>query len=292
MHWQDPVYLWAELLPGVLACAWILSEWQCYHRFRDFCDPRVMGIVTPWKQRIAAMLMLLFGLSAVIALLAGPMRGQESAALEVSEIQFMLDLQSLDGRPGSFWEGLESSVQALAEQIPKARFAFSIAAAPPRMLVYPTADARGLQIMVSGLRFAPQRDAQADLGMVLSKHMASRSSRAPQPPLAVISALSSDELERIAAPLRGYLPAFTFICLRGDKQPPQYGIPAAAEGWIWTSDPGQAGGRMLLMPQAIPRSSGSLKLTQWLALAALLFFGSEHVLAQSARTRMGGRQSG
>lgn len=288
MHWQFPTYLWAESIPGLLVCAWALSEWHLQRRLRAFCDPSVMGIVTPWRLRIAAVLVFASGLACAVAVLAVPMFPVEAADIQTPGIQFLLDQQSLDAAAGPFWDGLESSVQALTEQLPGSRSSFLIAGSPPRVLVHPTFDSKGLQIVVSSLRFAGPPADRPDLGEVLHKRAESQDSAGGHSQLAVISAAPADEIERMGISLRNGRDAIVFVHLRGDPAAPQYGFPAHDARWIWTQDPGAASRMLVTQKESAARR---VALTQWTAIAAAILLAIEFLLAQNARRATGGNPS-
>jgi hypothetical protein len=284
MRWLNPESLWAEVMAGLILLVWIRGEWCDRNRLRTFLHPEIMGLHASWPARLGSLSLLLFGVAAAAAIPSMPVFPTDGPAPGVPVIQMVLDRASMEGGSDRLWDGLDAAVQALSDDSRDLRFSFALAGSPAQTFIYPTSDARGLQIMVSRLRFDTRPVSKWDGSQPLED--VSAGGQVAQLAWRVIfTAVATDELERMAASreLRDAL----WVHLPGDGTMPQFGLRNPVGQWTWTTDLTPLRLRWTSAPQggdAAP--AGQISPTQWLALAALLFLCGEAVCAQAARRRM------
>lgn len=284
MYWQKPDYLWAELIPGLLLVSWIVSEVLHWRRLRVFGDPIVLGITVPWVSRIAALLMLLLGAACAAAVIPLPAVTEDSAAEGSPVIELLVDVHALESANERTWEAFEAVLQALVEQVPGARFSAIALSSPPEILVYPTIDTQGLQIMLARLRFEMPRSNNPDLARSLSDYAKSRLGAPAVARSVVITALPPGDLERIGASVNDNNPGFVFANVSGGSVPIQYARRGDAGNMVWTAQAADL--RQFLDASQIDTGRrAALNPIQWLALMAVIFLGVEYVMGLSGRAR-------
>ncbi|MGA2263704.1 MAG: hypothetical protein ABSH28_19985 [Acidobacteriota bacterium] len=286
MHWRNPAFLWFEIVPGVALVGWVVSEWLRHHRLKSFGDPMVLGIAIPWVPRTAALLVLLLGLASAAAVIPLPASNLEEAPAKTPEILIMLDVPPTESAEDPIWDALEGAVQALLDQGTGARFGVLASGWPPEVLVYPTVDAKGLQIIVSRQRFVMQRTTRLGLPETLSRYVGQKPAGSSNSRLVVVTALPPEEIERLSSTRQGGLPDILFVRLGRGSAAAQYGYQSATGAWTWSSHSSKIRD---IMKISLTGSSliGRVTPIQWFALLALFFLCLEYVCSMIARPGSG-----
>jgi hypothetical protein len=289
MYWQNPTYLWAEILPGLLLLGWIISEVVHLRRLKIFGDPLVLGVSVPWVPRIAALFMLLLGIACAAAVIPLPAMHEATSAADVPIIQVLVDVHSLESAEDQTWEAFDAALQALVEQVPGTRFSAIALGSPAEVLVYPTVDMQGLQIILARLRFASPPGNKLDLAQALLNYAASQRGQSRTARSIVVTALPADEVERVSASVNGSDFDFLFANISSDSPPIQYGHRNAAGDLVWTARAADLQ-QPLKADQTRFGRRAYLNPTQWFALMAVIFLCVEYICSLSARSRTGRMQ--
>jgi hypothetical protein len=283
MYWRNPVYLWAEVVPGLLVVCWVLTEWIGRRRLRRLGDPRVLGVSRSWVWQFVAVLLLVLGLASGAAVLPLPASKTENAVPETPETVILLDVNSLAPAAERLWRTLEDGLQAVFEQAPASRFSVVASGSPPEVLVPPTLDTRGVQIIISRLRFELQPRSGADLSETLA-HFAGRQRGAlANSHLVVVTALPVEEVEQASAISTENMRGVLLVRVSGGGGSAQYGCRTSMGGWTWTANLESA--RNLLTATTGERpESRRMSLVQWCALFSFLLLSAEFVCSLAARS--------
>ncbi len=290
MYWQYPNYLWVEILPGLILLAWIVYEVRQMHRLRIFGDPRIMGLTVPWVPRIAALFMLLLGVACAAAVIPLPAMPEAAAATDASLTEILVDVRSLENAGENMWDAFDSAIHTLVGQVPGARFSVVALSTPPKVLVYPTADTQGLEIVSARLRFNMPPGNRTELVQALSQYAASRKGKPRAARSVIVTALPADQLESVGASLHGIDSGVVFAELSAGDQPVRYGHRNAAGEMVWTVR-SQDLPQLFKGNQAEPGRRTFLAPIQWFALMAVIVLCGEYILSLSGRTRAGRMQN-
>ncbi len=273
MHFQWPKYFWAELTPLLLLGGWIVAEWRRRRRLREFGDPAIMGVTSSWPARIARLLLLLFGISAVAAILPVPDLGSGADQPRTTEVLILLDTPSLESGGDSLWDSLESAIHEIADQSTGIRIGVLAPGTPLQTVVPPTLDAKGLQIVLARLRYEMTPGTRPGFAATLAAFVRSGQSRLPQVHLVVITAMEAEEIEHLPESVVDGTSGITFVRLTRDGLPAQFGRQTQQGAWSWARQPSERGG----LPAEAQDTSygGRLSPVQWLALLAMLLLSVE-----------------
>ncbi len=286
MHWQNPTYLWAEILPGLLLLSWIVSEVMRARRLKVFGDPRVLGVSVPWVPRIAALVMLLLGVGFAAAVIPLPVGNEVNRTAGAPVIQLLVDIHSLEGAEDQTWEAFDAAIPVLVERFPGARYSATALGSPAEVLVYPTEDWQGLQIILARLRFGFPSGSRADLAQALAKYEVSRRGQNGNVRSIVITALPADEVERAADSMSAGQVDFFFARVSGGLPQIRYFHRNPAGNWVWTAHVTDL--QQLLRAEApVTGRKAWLSPAQWFALLAVIFLCAEYICALSAGSRTG-----
>lgn len=289
MYWQDPAYLWIELLPGLLLAGWIVSEVAGMRRLKVFGDPLVLGVSVPWGLRIAALFLLLLGIACATAVIPLPAMNQANAAADVHTICILLDLHSLEGADDQTWESYDAAIQALAEQDPGTRFSAIALGSPSRVIVYPTVDKQGFQILLARLRFETLPGNAPDLAKGMAAYADSQRDQSRAARSFIVTALPADEVERISDSKAGRDLDFVYAVVSGGRPPIQYARRSISGDLVWTTQVADLR-QALRADRGRIRSGRALNPTQWFALTALILLCAEYICGLRGRSRVGGMQ--
>ncbi len=286
MYWEKPSHLWVQLLPGIFLVGWAVSEWLCRRRLQHFGDARVLGVSYSWMPRVVALVLLLLGITSTAALLAIPVTGENTLSGVSPEIRILLDDGSLDAGGDTLWDTLETAVQVILDQAPGMHFSVLASGQPAEIWVHPTADVEGIRIVVSRMRFALKRGTGGGLSETLAEHLHDQRPDSPQARLAVITAMPSEDLERLPVMQEDGASYFVFVHLSGDRGEMRFGYRATTGEWKWTVEPAAVGNRLKAEIGASV-SWGSLSLMQGYALLAIFLFCAEYVCRRAERSAAG-----
>jgi hypothetical protein len=276
MYWGKPSYLWLQLLPGAFLLGWSVAEWLRLRRLRRFGDANVLGVSQPWMPRAAALVLFLLGMTAIAAMLAVPFAGEGLLPSGRPEIRILLDNPPPDAGGDKFWEGIEDAVQVVLNQAPGAHFSVLTAGRPPEVRIHPTADAGGLLIMVSRLRYEWRSGSAGGLAETLAGYFQDQRSEFAQARMAVITAMPAEDLERLPVMQDDVAVPVVFVHVSGDRGAMRFGYRAPTGEWQWTSEP-VVMREMLKAEIGPPVLWSSLSLVQCFALLAILLFSAEYV---------------
>jgi hypothetical protein len=283
MYWRYPTYLWVEIVPGLLLVCWVLAEWISRRRLKELGDPEVLGVSRSRALQLVALLMLVLGLASAAAVLPLPAWRVENAAPETPEIVILLDVKSLESAAERLWRNLEDAVQAVVEQVPGARISVVASGSPPEVLVPPTVDAKGVQIIMSRLHFALQPRSGGDLSETLA-HFASRQRSAlANLHLVVVTALPVEEVEQLSGISLENMPDVLLVRVSGSGAPTQYGWQTRIGGWTWTVK-SESTRNLLTAAMGERLKTRRLSLVQWCALMGLLLLSAEFACSLAARS--------
>lgn len=283
MYWKSPGYLWAEVVPGLLVLCWVLTEWMGRRRLRELGDPKVLGVSRPWIRQFAAFLLLVLGIASAAAVLPLPALKAENAVPETPEIVILLDVNSLAPAAERLWPALKDAVQALVEQAPGSRFSVVASGSPPEVLVPPTIDARGVQIIISRLRFTLQPRPGTDLSETLA-HFAGRQRGAlANSHMVIVTALPVEEMEQASAISIKNVPGVLLVQVSGGGAPTQYGWRTSMGAWTWTTR-AESTRSLLTATAGEPLKLHRLSLVQWFALFGFLLLSAEFVCSLATRS--------
>ena len=283
MDWGRPSYVFLQTLPGVFLLGWAVSEWLRLRRLRRFGDAAVMGVSQSWIPKAAALALFLLGITATAAMLAIPFAGEGIPPGNRPEIRVLLDQRSLDAAEDRLWEGVENAVEVILDQVQGADFSLLASGPPPEVLVHRTADAGGLRIMVSRLRYEWGQGSGGRLAETLARYLQTRRSDFPRARMAVITAISSEDLDRLPVMQDDGTVPVVFVQLSRESGAIRFGHRAASGQWQWSGEPG-AMREVLTAEQRPPALWGGLSLIQCLALLAVLLFGVEYVCRHATRS--------
>ncbi len=286
MYWQIPGFLWVEILPGLILLAWVVSEVRRMHRLRVFGDPRIMGLTVPWLPRIAALFMLIFGVACAAAVIPLPAMPERATATDASLTDILVDVRSLDNAGERMWDAFDSAIQTLVGLVPGTRFSAIALSTPPKVLVYPTADTQGLEIVSARLRFNMPPGNRAELAQAMSGYAASRKGKPRAARSVIVTAWPADQLESVGASLHGIGSDIVFAELSAGDQPVRYGHRNAAGEMVWTVR-SQDLPQLFKGNQPEPGRRTFLAPIQWFALMAVIVLCGEYILSLSGRTRAG-----
>ncbi len=289
MYWQNPTYLWAEILPGLLLLSWIISEVMHLRRLKIFGDPLVLGVSVPWVPRIAALFMLLLGIACAAAVIPLPAMHEADSAADVPMIQVLVDVHSLESAEEQTWEAFDTAIQALVNQVPGTRFSAIALGAPAEVLVYPTVDMQGLQIILARLRFEFPAGNRPELAQALSNYAASQHGQSRAARFIVVTALPADEVERVSAAMNSSDFDCLFAMISSGRPPIQYGHRNTAGDLLWTERAADLQ-QLLKANQTSAGHRAHLNPSQWLAVMAVIFLCAEYICSLSARSRAGRMQ--
>jgi hypothetical protein len=284
MYWRNPGYLWAEVVPGLLVVCWVLTEWIGRRRLRKLGDPEVLGVSHSWVWQFVALLLLVLGLASGAAVLPLPALKAENAVPKTPEIVILLDVNSLAPAAERLWRTLEDGVQAVVEQAPGSRFSVVASGSPPEVLVPPTVDARGVQIIISRLRLALQPRSGTDLSETLAHFTGRQRSALANSHLVVVTALPVEEVGQASAISIENMPGVVLVRVSGDGAPAQYGWRTSMGGWTWTTKPESTRNLLTATTGGRPESR-RLSLVQWCALFSFLLLSAEFVCSLAARSK-------
>jgi hypothetical protein len=227
--------------------------------------------------------MLVLGLASAAAVLPRPALKAENALPETPEIVILLDVKSLEPAAERFWRTLEDGVQAIVEQAPGSRFSVVASGSPPEVLVPPTVDARGVQIIISRLRFALQPRSGADLSETLAHFGGRQRSALANSHLLVVTALPVEEVEQVSGISMENMPGVLLVRVSGSGAPTQYGWRTSMGGWTWTAKP-ESTRNLLTAAMGERLGTQRLSLVQWCALFGFLLLSAEFVCSLAARS--------
>jgi hypothetical protein len=283
MYWEKPSYLWIQILPGMFLVGWAVSEWLCRRRLQLFGDAHVLGVSHPWIPKVAALVLLLLGITSTAALLAIPVTGEGALPGGSPEIRILLDDLSLDAGGDMLWDNLENAVQVILDQAPGTHFSVLASGQPPEIWVHPTADVGGLRMVVSRLRLEMKRGSGGGLAETLTEYLHGQGPDPPRARLAVITAMPSEDLERLPVMQEEGAAYFIFVILSGDRGEMRFGYRATTGEWKWTIE---AAALRDMMKAEIGSSVswGSLSLMQCYALLAIFLFCAEYVCRRAERS--------
>jgi hypothetical protein len=289
MHWERPSYLWIQIVPVLLFIGWIVSEYLRRRRLTDFGDTQVLGLSFPRVPRIAALLMMVSGLGSTVALLALPAWDMRTAPVSAPEVKIQLDLPSFGPAQPRLWESLETAVRTILERSSGSRFSVLASGWPPEVLVYPTADLIGLQMVVSRVRFEAQEASPVSLAVMLARYaQPPQGGDSPASRVIVVTAAPAEEIEHLYANQRDRVSGLMFARLSAGAAPAEYGYLAENGKLTWTEDPAGLGNR--LRPDAGNTvSNRRLSPIQYFALLALFLLSVECLFNLGARSDHGGR---
>jgi len=273
MHYQWPNYFWAEFMPLLLLGGWIVAEWRRRRRLREFGDPAIMGITSSWPARIVRLLLLLFGISAVAAILPLPDFGQGADQPRTPEVLILLDTPSLESGGDSLWDSLESAIHEIADQSTGISVGVLAPGTPLQTVVPPTLDAKGLQIVLARLRYELTPGTLPGFAATLTAFVRSGQSQLPQVHLVVITAMASEEIEHLPGSAFGGTSRITFVRLTRDGLPAQFGRRSEQGTWSWARQLSERGG--LLAETQDTSHAGRVSPVQWFALLAMLLLSAE-----------------
>jgi hypothetical protein len=274
------------MLPGLLILGWILSEVMRRRRLTAFGDPKVLGISAPWISRVAALLLLLFGIALAAAVVALPEWKEVNAPRTAPGIQILVDTQSLESGEEQVWEAFDISLQSILDQAHGMLFSAATAGSPGEVIVYPTEDAKGLQIILSRLRFEPRHGDTLDPAPTLEKQISLQRVQTPNLRFVVMTAAPSDEVERLASALKDKAADVIFVRISTGSQPVQFGTKAVGGSLAWTTNAADL--QISLKPDpGRHRQNARIELTQWFALVALVLLCAEFLVSLAARLRTG-----
>ena len=282
MHWRNPAFLWFETVPGVVLAGWVVSEWLRRHRLKSFGDSQVLGVAVRWVPQIAALLLLLLGLASAAAVLPLPAFNSEEAPAKTPEILIMLDVQSMESAEDPIWDALDGAVQAVLDQGTGARFGVLGSGWPPEVLVYPTMDARGLQIVVSRLRFEMQQATRLGLPETISRYGALNPAGSSNSHLVVVTSLPPEEIERLSQTRQGGIADILFVQFGRSSAAPEYGWQSATGVWTWSPQSSKIRDLVKISPTG-SSLIGCVMPIQWFALLAIFCFCLEYVCSMIAR---------
>lgn len=274
------------MLPGLLILGWIISEVMRRRRLATFGDPEVLEVSTPWTARIAALLLLLFGIACAVAVIALPERKEVGKPQAAPGIRILVDLQSLANGGEQVWEAFDISLQSVLDQAQGVLFSAAIAGSPGELTVYPTEDAKGLQIILARLRYESWHQNPPDLAQALAKQLGMQRVQAPNLRFIVVTTMAPDEVARLVSALQDKATDVIFIRISPSGQPVHFGTKAVAGSLVWTTNVAD------ILPFLRPdpgrdRQNAVIELTQWLALAALVLLCAEFLVSLCARLRAG-----
>jgi hypothetical protein len=287
MYWKNPGFLWVEVAPGLLVACWVLAEWLDGRRLRQFGDPSVLGVSRSRTWQFVAFLMLVLALVSIAAVIPLPASKGEEAVPQTPETVILLDVKSLEPAAEQLWRTLEDGLQGLVEQAPGSRFSAVAAGSPPEILVPPTLDTKGLQIIISRLRFALQQRSGADLSVTLADLVGSPGKTHTNLHFVVVTALPVEEVEQVSGSWVKNVPAVLFAQVSGSGAAARYGWRTSTGRWTWTENPEVA--RDLLRTVGGKRPERQpLSLVQWCALSGFLLLAMQFVCSLAARSKTQG----
>jgi hypothetical protein len=274
------------MLPGLLILGWILSEVMRRRRLTTFGDPKVLGISAPWIARVAALLLLCFGIAFAAAVVGLPEWKEVNAPRAAPGIQILVDTQSLESGEEQIWEAFDISLQSILDQAHGMLFSAATTGSPGEVIVYPTEDANGLQIILSRLRFEPRPRDTLDPALTLEKQVSRQRVQMPNSRFVVMTAAPSDEVERLAPALKDKAADVVFVRISTGSRPVQFGTRAVGGSFSWTTNAADL--QIFLKPDpGRYRQNARIELTQWLALVALVLLCAEFLVSLAARLRTG-----
>jgi hypothetical protein len=291
MLWRSPLYLWIEVLPGLLILGWLLSEARRRRRLMNFGDPEILGISTPWISRVAALLLLISGIAGAAAVIALPERKEIKTPRAAPGIQILVDMQSLESGEEQLWENFDIALQSILDQAHGMLVSAATAGSTGEVVVYPTEDAKGLQIILSRLRFAPRSEVAINLAQALDKQTGLQKVQAPEMRFVVVTGAPSDEVERLAIALKDKVANLIFVSISTGSRPVQFGAGAPDGSLVWTSMASDIQRYLKPNPDGA-RVNARIELTQWFALAALVLLCAEFLISLSARLCIGRKPRG
>jgi hypothetical protein len=286
MNWQNVSYSWIEVLPGLLLLGWVYSEVRHLRRLRILGDPMVMGVSASWALRIAALAALLAGVACAAAVV--PLAGLHATNAGVNKqvIEILMDTRSMEGLEDSAWEAFDSSMQILFDQAQGARFSAIAFGVSSEVLVYPTVDTQGLLTILARLHFRAASEGKPELREALEKYAAAKDTELSSSRRVILTALPTDEVERITDSLAPPLRDVLFAQISNDGGAIKYlrrdpsGMP------VWTTRATEI--QNFLRSEADPAKHFlSLDTTQWFALAAILLLSLEYVCRLFGRSSKG-----
>jgi hypothetical protein len=287
MYWKNPGFLWAEVTPALLAMCWMLAEWLDGRRLKKFGDPRVLGVSRSRAWKWVALLMLVLALAFIAAVLPLPTLKTENTVPQTPQIAILLDVKSLEPTTEQLWRTLEDGVQALVEQAPGSLFSVVAAGSPPEVLVPPTVDAKGVQIIISRLRFALQQKPGGDLSATLDGFVGPQRSALTNLHFVVVTALPVEEVQQASLSSMENMPGVLFAQVSGSDATAQYGWRTSMGGWTWTKNPDFARD-LLTAPTGRRAEAQHLSPVQWYALSGFLLLTAQFVCSLAARSKTEG----
>ena len=274
-------HLWSGILPGGVVAAWILAEWIRMRNIRAFGDPDVMGIPTRWLPRIAALLMLVAAVGLAGATIPRSVPQEEESAVPHAGIRLLLDAGRLDSAGNLLWDSLEHAVRDILEISAGEPVSVLAPNRPAEVLIPPTVDASGVQMLAGRLRFELETKAGAGVAETVAEMVGSKDDAVSARQIVILTSRSVEEMQRLAAGMPAGGSGVLFVALSRSGSAASYGRRTAAGAWVWNSQPGMFRD---LIGRADQDEKAEFNNVQLLALAALLLLWGEHVVSLAARS--------
>ncbi len=286
MKWQEPSYLWIELIPALLLLGWVYSEAHRLRRLRAFGDPDLLGVSGRWGPRVGALAALVSGVAFAAAVIPMPAFRVTNTPAKVPVVEILLDMESLEGMEDSGWETFDSSLQVLLGSSPSVRYSAITLGTPSEVVVYPTVDTQGLQTVLSRMRFVAVAGGKTEFRQAWEQYAASRIQGLPTSCRVIVTALPADEVERISDSMMRRAGDIVWVQISNGSEGMRFMLRDSSGSPYWTTHPMEAQRSINSSPVPPPGKSG-LDATQWLALAAIVILGAENVCRSLDRSRKG-----
>ena len=267
MHWTNPSWLWAQVLPLLALSVAVTGFSLQRRRLARFGDPQILHLSAHGARRAMRILLTAAGIACVTAVLAGPYWREPKALGEVPSTKILIDfrLEEESGREAERrWQELCDSVDLLLSQAPTSRFSVFLAKAPVELLVPDTFDAQGLLLVLNGAFSHDRLQSPGKLRDALASLPAGMGEEPKR--IVIVSTRTREELAdlRISAdPAVGPL----FLRVVQETGLSEFAVAPVRGDWVWSSE-------AKIMRSYLDATSGDGRhpLTPWDRLSAVQLF--------------------